>query len=91
MNRRSFFLQRDELRQTDRYVLFHENQLVVRNGEFVWDHAQIDSLLGNDFELLVVEDSDDAALVAVKGPAGNRGAPSISIAANFTASTSANC
>jgi len=65
MPQRSYFLDVDQLLETDRFVLFFEKQVVVREEQFVWTRAQMEPLLNRAFDFLMVEEGDESSVVAV--------------------------
>lgn len=65
MPRRSYFLNADQLLETDRFVLFFEKQVVVRDQQFVWQREQLEPLLTGEFDFLVVEESEETTFIAV--------------------------
>ena len=66
MTPRSYFLQIDQLRDSDRFVVFYQQQVLVRANEFVWDRAQLAPLLSDDAEMLLIDDRAGSAMIAVQ-------------------------
>lgn len=65
MTTRNYFLQPDQLLASDRFVIFYQKQVAVRNDEFVWERSQIDHLLAGDIELLLIDANSDSHFIAV--------------------------
>ncbi|MDA1372272.1 MAG: NAD(+) diphosphatase [Proteobacteria bacterium] len=60
MTRRNYFLHPDSLNDTDRLVLFYQNQVLVRGENFVWSKTQLDAGFLEDSELLVIEEGNES-------------------------------
>ncbi len=65
MSQRNHFLAIGQLRNSDRFVVFHEAQILVRADEFIWRRSQIDSRLLEDADLIVLEDEAGSSIIAV--------------------------
>ncbi len=64
MTRRGYFLQTDQLRDSDHFVLFHDNDVLVRGEQFVWHLDQLNPKLLGDSPMFLIED-EASAFVAV--------------------------
>ncbi|MGE4630491.1 MAG: NAD(+) diphosphatase [Pseudohongiellaceae bacterium] len=66
MTTRGYFLDPNDLRESDRFILFNGNQVIIRGDEFVWTFEHLDVQLLHDFQLLLVEEKP-SGYVAVQG------------------------
>ncbi|MCH2346387.1 MAG: NAD(+) diphosphatase [Pseudomonadales bacterium] len=66
MTTRGYFLDPNDLRESDRFILFNGNQVIIRGDEFVWTFEHLDVQLLPDFQLLLVEEKP-SGYVAVQG------------------------
>jgi NAD+ diphosphatase len=55
MTDRSFFLLPGNLEVSDRLILFHQDEVLVRDGQFVWNGAQLGPELLEQASLLLIE------------------------------------
>jgi NAD+ diphosphatase len=63
---RNHFLQVSELLETDRFVLFHHSEIVVKREKFVWDYRELVLEEMSDAEFILLERDADYDLIAVK-------------------------
>ena len=66
MTTRSYFLDPNDLRESDRFILFNGNQVITKGDEFVWAFEHLDVQLLHDFQLLLVEEKP-CGYIAVQG------------------------
>ena len=52
MTTRSYFLDPNDLRESDRFILFNGNKVITKSDEFVWTFEHLDVQLLQDFQLL---------------------------------------
>lgn len=76
MATRSFFLERTQLRKSDRLVLFQENRVIVKDDNFLWQQNQVIDRLPDDSEFLLVDHNNEQFVVVTT---------SADIASEFTA------
>ena len=65
MTQRNHFLKIEQLRDSDSFILFHETRLLVRGGSLVWERSELDSHILKDANLILLEEPDGSAIVAV--------------------------
>ena len=56
MTIRGYFLDPNDLRESDLFILFNGNQVITRGEQFVWTFEHLDVQLLHDFQLLLVEE-----------------------------------
>ena len=56
MTVRGYFLDPNDLRESDLFILFNGNQVITRGEQFVWTFEHLDVQLLHDFQLLLVEE-----------------------------------
>ena len=66
MTTRSYFLDPNDLRESDRFILFNGNHVITKGDEFVWAFEHLDVQLLRDFQLLLVEEKP-CGYIAVQG------------------------
>jgi NAD+ diphosphatase len=66
MANRNYLFGVDQLAETDRFVLFYQQQVVVNQAGFVFDRKQIGHLLTADTEFIAVETGSGTSIVAVQ-------------------------
>lgn len=63
MQQRNFFPDLNQLRDSDRLVVFFDRQIVTREGAYLWRRAELEYILPTDAELLVIDESEDSAII----------------------------
>ena len=66
MTTRGYFIDPNDLRESDRFILFNGNQVIIRGDEFVWTFEHLDVQLLHDFQLLLVEEKP-CGFIAAQG------------------------
>lgn len=64
MSQRNPFLKIEQLSESDRFILFFEAQILVRNDEFLWRRQQLDDALLEAADLVFLEQKGESAIVA---------------------------
>ena len=65
MTDRTFFPSLNELTELDQFVLFYERQVLVRGEQFIWSHADIETIHADDIEMLLIDRAGDASIIAI--------------------------
>lgn len=65
MSRRDHFLKIEQLRDSDSFIIIHEAKVLVRGTEFIWQNSQLNLQLLQDAKLLLLEERDGSAIIAV--------------------------
>lgn len=65
MSQRDHFLLIEQLRTSDSLILFHQSQVLVREEQFIWRASQLDSQLLQGADLILLEEENGAAIIAV--------------------------
>jgi NAD+ diphosphatase len=62
MVQRSYFPTIDQLLETDRFVLLYDNQIVVRDNEFLWDSSELHAIFSIGAEFFVLDELFEAGV-----------------------------
>lgn len=65
MTQRNYFPLPNQLKDSDKLVLFHERQVLVRGENFVWSRSELALALPEDVELLLIDEFEGEAVIAV--------------------------
>ncbi|HIF75787.1 MAG TPA: NAD(+) diphosphatase [Porticoccaceae bacterium] len=63
MNVRNYFPQKNELLDSDKFIVLHKNQVFVRGDNFIWSRAEVNALLGANLELLKIDDGEGSYIL----------------------------
>lgn len=65
MTRRGYFPVPDELTDNDQFVLFQENQILVRGDNFVWSRSELELILPANLEILLIDTQAGVPVIAI--------------------------
>jgi len=68
MTSRHYFPDLDEIRESDRFVIFKGSQVVVKGDDFVWDCEQLDLQLLHNSQLLLIEEEPSGFIAVQANP-----------------------
>ncbi|SVE01970.1 uncharacterized protein METZ01_LOCUS454824, partial [marine metagenome] len=68
MTSRHYFPDLDEIRESDRFVIFKGSQIVVKGDDFMWDCEQLDLQLLHNSQLLLIEEEPSGFIAVQANP-----------------------
>lgn len=65
MSQQDHFLSLEQLRISDRFILFYSSQILVREDDILWSHSQVIEHLNDSADLILLQQDSDSSVVAV--------------------------
>lgn len=65
MPARNHFLTIEQLRESDRFIVFYHSDVLVRDQQFLWEFSQLSPQLIDGADLIVLEEGEESAIILV--------------------------